>query len=119
MMKTWIGPPLTGSGSGFIDEFATPTSISSPSARLCAQKRNAKVGGSLGSRYSTLGIRVRYGWTVLCVWWCVRRPRVEGREGCERGPARLLACYTHIIAGIAEACSAAGCIYLALHRASR
>ena len=41
MMKTWVGPAWTGSGSGFIDsteELASPkqVSISSAMVRLCA-----------------------------------------------------------------------------------
>ena len=41
MMKTWIGPACTGSGSGFIDESATPKRVSISSAmvvRLCERK---------------------------------------------------------------------------------
>ena len=53
MMKTWIGPPLTGSGSGFIDEFATPKQVSISSAmvvRLCERKTEGR------SRRSALAV---------------------------------------------------------------
>ena len=55
MMKTWIGPSWTGSGSGFIDEFATPkqVSISSVIVRLCGRNGGGVgpcVGGTEGDR---------------------------------------------------------------------
>ena len=45
MMKTWMGPSWTGSGSGFIDELATSkqVSISSAMVRLCGRN-----GGEIG-----------------------------------------------------------------------
>ena len=43
MMKTWIGPSWTGSGSGFIDEFATPKQVSISSA-IMVRLHERKVG---------------------------------------------------------------------------
>ena len=67
MMKTWIGPSWTGSGSGFIDEFATPKQVSISSAmvvRLCERK----VGANSAQSSERPAV----------VWWVVS-PRVEGR----------------------------------------
>ena len=59
MMKTWIGPSWTGSGSGFIDEFTTPkqVSISSVIVRLCGRnggEGKACAGGTEGDRAALL-----------------------------------------------------------------
>ena len=50
MMKTWMGPAWTGSGSGFIDsteELASPkqVSISSAMVRLCVRREEGVLRG--------------------------------------------------------------------------
>ena len=102
-MKTWIGPAWTGSGSGFIDEFATPTqvSISSASVRLCTRRGNAHGVLSVLRDFS------RHTGRVL------RRTEGRAANGHDRKGAARLAWCARIRADRAEACSAAGCIYLA------
>ena len=53
MMKTWMGPAWTGSGSGFIDstdELASPkqVSISSAMVRLCVRREERVLWGLCG-----------------------------------------------------------------------
>ena len=61
-MKTWIGPAWTGSGSGFIDEFDTPTqvSISSASVRLCTRTKRVRGFSQFYVRETSLGAQVAY-----------------------------------------------------------
>ena len=71
MMKTWIGPSWTGSGSGFIDEFATPKQVSISSAmvvRLCEKKRQGELSTSVLSAPR---------------WRCVGSAHYEGREAAK------------------------------------
>ena len=94
MMKTWIGLSWTGSGSGFIDEFATSkqVSISSAMVRLCGRNEGeigllrcctrggAGIAPVMGAWVVVVGW-VESGWVVVDGAW--GRARVEGREAAK------------------------------------
>ena len=108
MMKTWIGPSWTGSGSGFIDEFATPKQVSISSAmvvRLCERKVALTQHRALGAPVVVGGepTRRRQGERRRRVWR--RMPHRAGPFSCMLGPHRRRSrrgargCKSHLLPG--------------------